>query len=121
MTLKNRITELEKRVDVLEGKMVVETPMKVNMRSIGWSYKKSKNERESAIVKGVMEKYGARPLYDEFEKMRKMYKVKAAIEACKEAKSFILQHYKKEYDYNLDPGGELEIAKPKRKGVKTKK
>ena len=53
--------------------------------------------------------------------MRKKYKNKAAVEACNDAKGYILKHYKKEYDYNLDPGGELEIAKPKRKAVNRKK
>ena len=121
MNLKNRITNLEKRVDVLEGRTVFEPPKKVSMRKIGWSYTKSKKERDTAIIKGVEKEYGARPLYDEFEKMRKKYKNKAAIEACNVAKRYILKHYKKDYDYNLDPGGELEIAKPKRKAVNRKK
>ena len=57
MNLKNRITNLEKRVDVLEGRTVFEPPKKVSMRKIGWSYTKSKKDRDTAIIKGVEKEF----------------------------------------------------------------
>ena len=109
MNIQKRIKDLEKRVDVLEGKPIIERQKKLSLTTYGWSYKKSKKEREDAIDR-ILKEHGGRTVHDALGAMKKKYKNKSAIEACKESQEYIVEKYPAEYEYNGDAGGELEVA-----------
>ena len=109
MNIQNRIKNLEKRVDVLEGKPVIVRQKNLSLTKHGWSYKKSKKDREVVIDK-ILKEYGGRTIHDALGALQKKYKNKSAIEACKESQRYIVDNYPAEYEYNGDTNGDLEVA-----------
>lgn len=106
MNVQKRIKDLEKRVDVLEGKPKIAkqkhlsllsddredaNPKRtVNLRKHGWFYTKSKKSREVAIDEAIKE-YGANAVY--WKTMIKSQRITPAGIAYEEAKNYVIKNY----------------------------
>jgi len=105
MNVQKRIKDLEKRVDVLEGKPIIAkqkhlsltedredaNPKRtVNLRKHGWFYTKSKKSREVAIDEAIKE-YGVNAVY--WKTIIKMQRKTPAGIAYEESKNYVIKNY----------------------------
>jgi hypothetical protein len=107
MDVQKRIKDLEKRVDVLEGKPKIakqkhlsltedrenansNSKRTVNLRKHGWFYTKSKKSREVAIDEAIKE-YGANAVY--WKTIIKSQRITPAGIAYEEAKNYVIKNY----------------------------
>ena len=105
MNVQKRIKDLEKRVDVLEGKPIIakqkhlsltedrenaNSKRAVNLRKHGWFYTKSKKSREVAIDEAIKE-YGVNAVY--WKTIIKSQRKTPAGIAYEKAKNYVIKNY----------------------------
>ena len=107
MNIQKRIKDLEKRVEVLEGKPIIakqkhlsltedredvnsNSKRTVNLRKHGWFYTKSKKSREVAIDEAIKE-YGVNAVY--WKAFINSQKKSPAGNAYEEAKNYMIKNY----------------------------
>jgi hypothetical protein len=105
MNVQKRIKDLEKRVDVLEGKPIIakqknlsltedrekaNSKRTVNLRKHGWFYTKSKKSREVAIDEAIKE-YGVNAVY--WKTIIKTQRKTPAGIAYEESKNYVIKNY----------------------------